>query len=159
MGQLNAELFKNTLDVKAVHVPYRGGGPLISGLLSNQVQFLLDNLAPFLPYAIRQLRALAIGRRSARPTCPTCRPSPNWPSTPNTTSWIGWRAPAGTPPDVIQTLQAVRAVAQEDELKLTLEKNGSLPPADQTPEQFTAMMSERLVMYKDLIERAGIRPE
>ena len=53
----------------------------------------------------------------------------------------------------------MRAVAQEDELKLTLEKNGSLPPADQTPEQFTAMMSERLVMYKDLIERAGIRPE
>ena len=62
MGQLNAELFKNTLDVKAVHVPYRGGGPLISGLLSNQVQFLLDNLAPFLPYVQSgKLRALAIG--------------------------------------------------------------------------------------------------
>ena len=79
MGQLNAELFKNTLDVKAVHVPYRGGGPLISGLLSNQVQFLLDNLAPFLPY----VQSGSCGRwpsrrRSARPTCPTCRPSPNW---------------------------------------------------------------------------------
>ena len=53
---------------------------------------------------------------------------------------------AGTPPDVIQTLLRRARVAQEDELKLTLEKNGSLPPADQTPEQFTAMMSERLVV-------------
>ena len=78
----------------------------------------------------------------------------------NTTSWIGLAAPAGTPADVLQTLlQAVRTVARQEELQQTLEKNGALPPDEQTPAQFTAMMSERLSLYKDLIERAGIRPE
>ena len=66
MGQLNAELFKSTLGVKAVHVPYRGGGPLISGLLSNQVQFMLDNLAPMLPYIQSgKLRAWRSPRRAS----------------------------------------------------------------------------------------------
>ena len=40
-----------------------------------------------------------------------------------------------------------------------LEKAGALPPENQTPQQFTTMMSERLALYKDLIDRAGIRPE
>ena len=161
MGQLNAELFKSTLGVKAVHVPYRGG-PLISGLLSNQVQFMLDNLAPMLPYIQSgKLRALAIAA-PARPAylldVPTFAELGH--PTLNTTSWIGLAAPAGTPADVLQTLlQAVRTVARQEELQQTLEKNGALPPDEQTPAQFTAMMSERLSLYKDLIERAGIRPE
>ena len=162
MGQLNAELFKSTLGVKAVHVPYRGGGPLISGLLSNQVQFMLDNLAPMLPYIQSgKLRALAVAapaRPAYLPDVPTFAELGH--PTLNTTSWIGLAAPAGTPADVLQTLlQAVRTVARQEELQQTLEKNGALPPDEQTPAQFTAMMSERLSLYKDLIERAGIRPE
>ena len=161
MGQLNAELFKSTLGVKAVHVPYRGGGPPISGLLSNQVQFMLDNLAPMLPY-IQSGKLRAWRSPPARPAylldVPTFAELGH--PTLNTTSWIGLAAPAGTPADVLQTLlQAVRTVARQEELQQTLEKNGALPPDEQTPAQFTAMMSERLSLYKDLIERAGIRPE
>ncbi|WP_338878320.1 hypothetical protein WHX56_15770 [Achromobacter veterisilvae] len=41
----------------------------------------------------------------------------------------------------------------------SLETAGVPPLEAQTPQQFTAMMSERLALYKDLIDRAGIRPE
>ena len=133
MGQLNAELFKSTLGVKAVHVPYRGGGPLISGLLSNQVQFMLDNLAPMLPYIQSgKLRALAIAA-PARPAylldVPTFAELGH--PTLNTTSWIGLAAPAGTPADVLQTLlQAVRTVARQEELQQTLEKTAPCRPTN-----------------------------
>lgn len=75
MGQLNAELFKNTLQVQAVHVPYRGGAPLINALLSDQAQFALDNLAPFLPHIqVGKMRALAVAapkRLDSLPDVPT----------------------------------------------------------------------------------------
>ncbi|MDT4834253.1 Tripartite tricarboxylate transporter family receptor [compost metagenome] len=78
----------------------------------------------------------------------------------NSMSWIGLAAPAGTPPAIIETLlAAVRTAATQDGMSQSLEKAGALPPEDQTPQQFTAMMSERLALYKDLINRAGIRPE
>ncbi|CAB5516852.1 Bug family tripartite tricarboxylate transporter substrate binding protein [Achromobacter anxifer] len=162
MGQLNAELFKNTLQLQAVHVPYRGGAPLINALLSNQAQFSLDNLAPFLPHIqVGKMRALAVAapkRLDSLPDVPTFEEL-GYPVL-NSMSWIGLAAPAGTPPDIVQKLlAAVRAAAKDDGMPQSLEKAGALPPEEQTPQQFTAMMSERLALYKDLIDRAGIRPE
>jgi tripartite-type tricarboxylate transporter receptor subunit TctC len=162
MGQLNAELFKNTLQLQAVHVPYRGGAPLINALLSDQAQFSLDNLAPFLPHIqVGKMRALAVAapkRLDYLPDVPTFEEL-GYPVL-NSMSWIGLAAPAGTPPDIVQKLlAAVRAAAKDDGMPQSLEKAGALPPEEQTPQQFTAMMSERLALYKDLIDRAGIRPE
>lgn len=162
MGQLNAELFKNTLQLQAVHVPYRGGAPLINALLSDQAQFSLDNLAPFLPHIqVGKMRALAVAapkRLDSLPDVPTFEEL-GYPVL-NSMSWIGLAAPAGTPPDIVQKLlAAVRTAAKDDGMPQSLEKAGALPPEEQTPQQFTAMMSERLALYKDLIDRAGIRPE
>ncbi|RSF02477.1 Bug family tripartite tricarboxylate transporter substrate binding protein [Achromobacter aegrifaciens] len=162
MGQLNAELLKNTLQLQAVHVPYRGGAPLINALLSDQAQFALDNLAPFLPHIqVGKMRALAVAapkRLDSLPDVPTFEEL-GYPVL-NSMSWIGLAAPAGTPPDIVQKLlAAVRTAATEDGMPQSLEKAGALPPENQTPQQFTAMMSERLALYKDLIDRAGIRPE
>ncbi|MEN5066793.1 Bug family tripartite tricarboxylate transporter substrate binding protein [Achromobacter aegrifaciens] len=162
MGQLNAELLKNTLQLQAVHVPYRGGAPLINALLSDQAQFALDNLAPFLPHIqVGKMRALAVAapkRLASLPDVPTFEEL-GYPVL-NSMSWIGLAAPAGTPPDIVQKLlAAVRTAATEDGMPQSLEKAGALPPENQTPQQFTAMMSERLALYKDLIDRAGIRPE
>ncbi|AUL48208.1 ABC transporter substrate-binding protein [Bordetella trematum] len=162
MGQLNVELLKHTLGVQAVHVPYRGGGQLLNGLLSNQAQFSLDNLAPFLPHIqTGKLRALAVAapeRLPYLPDVPTFEEL-GYPVL-NATSWVGLAAPAGTPPAVVQTLmQAVQTAAADEELRTTLEQSGSLPPEPMTPAQFTDMMAERLVLYKNLIDSAGIRPE
>lgn len=162
MGQLNAELLKNTLQLQAVHVPYRGGAPLINALLSDQAQFALDNLAPFLPHIqVGKMRALAVAapkRLDSLPDVPTFEEL-GYPVL-NSMSWIGLAAPAGTPPDIVQKLlAAVCTAATEDGMPQSLEKAGALPPENQTPQQFTAMMSERLALYKDLIDRAGIRPE
>ena len=56
-------------------------------------------------------------------------------------------------------LTAVQTAAREPATVQSLEKSGALPPELQTPEAFTTMMSQRLALYKDLVDRAGIRPE
>lgn len=162
MGQLNVELMKSQLQLNATHVPYRGGGPLVTALISNEVQFGLDNLAPFLPLIQSgKLRALAVAaptRVAALPDIPTFAEL-GYPVL-NTTSWIGLAAPAKTPPEIVEALhKAVRSVADQPSMVEALQSRGSLPPEAQSPAQFTAMMSERLVVYGDLVKRAGIRGE
>ncbi len=162
MGQLNAELLKHTLQVSAVHVPYRGGAPLLNALLSNEAQFALDNLAPFLPHIqVGKMRALAVAAPKRLPSLPDVPTFAElgYPVL-NSMSWIGLAAPAGTPPAIQQKLlDAVQTAARQDTTRQSLEKSGALPPELQTPQQFTDMMSQRLALYKDLIDRAGIRPE
>lgn len=162
MGQLNVELLKSLLQLQATHVPYRGGGPLVTALLANEVQFGLDNLAPFQPHIQSgKLRALAVAsptRVAALPGVPTFAEL-GYPAL-NTTSWIGLAAPAKTPPEVIAALhKAVRTVAAQPAMMAALESRGSLVPEAQTPAQFTAMMSQRLEAYGDMVKRAGIRGE
>jgi len=162
MGQLNVELMKSQLQLNATHVPYRGGGPLVTALISNEVQFGLDNLAPFLPLIQSgKLRALAVAaptRVAALPDIPTFAEL-GYPVL-NTTSWIGLAAPAKTPPEIVEALhKAVRSVADQPSMVEALQSRGSLPPEAQSPAQFTAMMSERLAVYGDLVKRAGIRGE
>ncbi|CUJ97258.1 Bug family tripartite tricarboxylate transporter substrate binding protein [Achromobacter xylosoxidans] len=162
MGQLNAELLKHTLQVGAVHVPYRGGAPLLNALLSNEAQFALDNLAPFLPHIqAGKMRALAVAAPNRLPSLPDVPTFAElgYPVL-NSMSWIGLAAPAGTPPVVLQKLlEAVQTAARQEATVQSLEKSGALPPELQSPQQFTDMMSQRLALYKDLIDRAGIRPE
>lgn len=162
MGQLNVELLKDAAHVNAVHVPYRGGGPLVTALMANEVQFGLDNLAPFLPQIqAGKLRALAVAaptRLSVLPDVPTFD-EVGYPVV-NATSWIGLATPAKTPPDVLAALyNAVRSVAEQPAMVEALQSRGALMPEALSSAQFTAMMSERLVVYGELVKRAGIRGE
>jgi tripartite-type tricarboxylate transporter receptor subunit TctC len=135
---------------------------LVTALISNEVQFGLDNLAPFLPLIQSgKLRALAVAaptRVAALPDIPTFAEL-GYPVL-NATSWIGLAAPAKTPPEIVAALhKAVRTVADQPSMVEALLSRGALPPEAQSPAQFTAMMSERLAVYGDLVKRAGIRGE
>ena len=46
MGQLNVEMLKASTGAYTTHIPYRGGTPLITAVLGNEVQFILDNPGP-----------------------------------------------------------------------------------------------------------------
>jgi len=162
MGQLNVELLRNAAQFDAVHVPYRGGGPLVAALMANEVQFGLDNLAPFLPQIqAGKLRALAVAapmRLSVLPEVPTFEEL-GYPVV-NATSWIGLAAPARTPPEVLASLyKAVRTVAEQPSMLDALQSRGALAPEALSSAQFTAMMSERLAVYGELVKRAGIKGE
>jgi tripartite-type tricarboxylate transporter receptor subunit TctC len=105
---LAGELFKVMTGVQMTHVPYKGSAPAVSDLLGGQVQLMFDNLPSALPHIkAGKLKALAVTsatRAAALPDVPTIHESgvPGF----EAASWFGLLAPAGTPPDVVNKINA-----------------------------------------------------
>ena len=162
MGQLNVEMLKASTGAFTTHIPYRGGTPLITAVLGNEVQFILDNLVIMLPHIqAGKVRALAVAndqRLPQLPDVPTLA-EVGYPQL-NLTSWIGIAAPAGTPDAVVQTLhKAVRQVATSPAMIANLKDRGVIPPEEMTPAAFEKMMAERMVKFGEVVKRAGIKAE
>ena len=162
MGQLNVEMLKAATGAFTTHIPYRGGTPLITAVLGNEVQFILDNLVIMLPHIqAGKVRALAVAndqRLPQLPDVPTLA-EVGYPQL-NLTSWIGIAAPAGTPDAAVQTLhKAVRQVAASPAMIANLKDRGVIPPEEMTPAAFEKMMAERMVKFGDVVKRAGIKAE
>lgn len=162
MGQLNVEMLKASTGAFTTHIPYRGGTPLITAVLGNEVQFILDNLVIMLPHIqAGKVRALAVAndqRLPQLPDVPTLA-EVGYPQL-NLTSWIGIAAPAGTPDAAVQTLhKAVRQVATSPAMIANLKDRGVIPPEEMTPAAFEKMMAERMVKFGDVVKRAGIKAE
>lgn len=162
MGQLNVEMIQLALGTQAVHVPYRGGSPLITAVLGNEVQFALDNLVIFLPHIqAGKLRALAVAsptRIAQLPDVPTFAELGH--PTLNQTSWTGIAAPAHTPQAVVQAIhKAIRSAATQPAMIDALKSRGVIPPEAMTPQALEQMMSDRLVAYGEVVRRANVRPE
>lgn len=162
MGQLNVEMLKHVAGIYTTHIPYRGGTPLITAVLGNEVQFILDNLVIMLPHIqAGKVRALAVAadqRLPQLPDVPTLA-EVGYPQL-NLTSWIGLAAPAGTPEPVVQALhKAIRQVAVTPAMQASLKERGVIPPEEMSPAAFETMMSERLARFGDMVRKAGITAE
>lgn len=162
MGQLNAEAFQMEYGTQAVHIPYKGGSPLITAVLANEVQFALDNLVIFLEHIkAGKLRALAVAapaRLEQLPNVPTFGELGS--NMLNQTSWTGIAGPAGLPPAVHDTLfKAIRKAATEPAMLAQLKDRAVIAPEDMSPAGFEKMMSDRLVSYGEVVRKAKVRPE
>jgi tripartite-type tricarboxylate transporter receptor subunit TctC len=73
-------------------------------------------------------------------------------------SWVGFVSPAGTPKDIVATLnrEIVRILAQPD-MKERLAALG-FDPIGSTPDQFAARIKSELAMWTKVIRAAGIKP-
>jgi tripartite-type tricarboxylate transporter receptor subunit TctC len=157
-GHLIGELFKMTAGIDMTHVPYKGGGPSLAGLMGNEIQVLFDTLSGARALAEDgRLRALAV-------TSP--QRSPAMPNTPTTsesglkdfsaTYWLGIFAPAKTPQPVIDKLYAALKGALDDPaVKAKLLELGviaqGLPPAE-----FAKVFESDIARYKKVVETAKI---
>ena len=104
-----AELFKLVAQVELQHVPYRGSAPALNDTVAGNVQVMLDQVASALPQIqAGRVRALAVTgarRHPALPNVPTVGEIGL--AAAEATSWGAVMAPAGTPPGVLERLNAV----------------------------------------------------
>jgi len=162
MGQLNVEMLKAATGIYTNHIPYRGGTQLITAVLSNEVQFNLDNLVVMLPHIESgKVRALAVASEQRMPQMPNVPTFTElgYPQL-NLSSWTGIAAPAGTPEPVVQKLhKAIRQAAGDPAMQVALRARGVIPPEEMTPAAFERMMGERLQRYGAVVRSAKIAAE
>jgi tripartite-type tricarboxylate transporter receptor subunit TctC len=118
------EMFANAAGIKLFHVPYGGGGPAVTALLSGQVQASAQGPAAAIGQIkggkMRALAGWGTERLKLLPELPTFK---ELGYDVEFYIWSGVFAPAGTPGPVVNRLrEAVRAAASSDEFKNAMEK-------------------------------------
>ena len=158
---LAPELFMSMTKTKMVHVPFKGSGLALIGLISGQV----DVLVMAVPAAEAQVkagkaRALAIvseKRATPLPDVPTAKEAgfENF----VVDIWYGVLAPAATPPAVVQRLNSEinKALAASDMKERLL--GAGIQPVGTSPEQFAAFIRSETGRFAKVIKDAGIKPE
>jgi tripartite-type tricarboxylate transporter receptor subunit TctC len=154
-------MFANATGVRYQHVPYRGGGPAKIDLMSGQVQMMIEIMPSVLPLAREgKLRALAVTTAKRWPLAPDI-PTLAEDALPGfeVTAWDGWWAPAGTPQDIIATLNAAARKALTDpQLRDALLKSGAEPAAT-SPEELGAFVRSELPRWGKAVEQSGAKVE
>jgi tripartite-type tricarboxylate transporter receptor subunit TctC len=157
-GHLAGEMLKNRAGIFAVHIPYSGGAPAQLALLSGQVDFNIDNLATAAPN-IRsgKLKALAVTtaqRAAVMPDVPTVAETlPGF----EIDTWWGLVAPAGTPREKVQQLNAAFVAALNSAEVRTRFAALMAEPAPTTPEQFAAFMERERAKYERVVKLSGAK--
>jgi len=158
LPHLEGELLKARAHIDMVHVPYRGGGQALVGLLGNEVQVFFSALTQMLPYIQDgRLRGLAVtsGTRDAlAPEIPTMVESGFDQFVTASINFIV--APPGTPISVRQQLSdAVASTLASDEVKQTFAKIGAkAEPA--SPEQLASYLAQQQLRWAEIVKATGI---
>jgi tripartite-type tricarboxylate transporter receptor subunit TctC len=159
LPHLIGEWFKSRAGIDIVHVPYRGGGPSINDLVGGQVQMTFEGTSVLLPLIeTGKLRALAVTsakRLPQLPDVPTMTESgfPGFVST----SWTGLLAPAHTPREVIDRLNAqVNEGLKGAELKAALAKVSN-EPVGGTPQDFASFIASESKKWSEIIRLSGVK--
>jgi len=158
-SHLAGEALNEQAKVNLMHVPYKGGAPALTDLMSGQVSAYFGNVASTLSYVKSgKLRALAVSstrRVPALPDTPTLGESglPGY----NVVEWNGVFLPKGTPPDIVQKLgKAVQAAVNDPTVRQKLLQLG-LEPAGTTPEAFARFVQDETGRVSALVRARNIR--
>jgi tripartite-type tricarboxylate transporter receptor subunit TctC len=160
-GHLIGELFKMSAGIDMVHVPYKGGGPSITGLMGNEVQVLFDTISGSRALAESgRLRALAVTspqRSPAMPDVPTVSESGLRDF--SVVYWLGIFAPAKTRPEVVDKLYSTFKVSLDSPLvRAKLIEQGQSVQA-LSPVEFAKVLDSDIQRWKTVIESARITVE
>jgi tripartite-type tricarboxylate transporter receptor subunit TctC len=159
--QLVGELFKLSLKLDLVHVPFGGGGPAVGSTVAGHTQISFGAMAPAVPLIKDgQLRALAVTskkRSQALPDVPTMAEA-GYPEVEGTT-WTALYAPAGTPDDVVKQINSLaKEVLASPDVKERLAALG-IEPVGSTPEECEAFLQSEMAKWSKIIRAAGIKPQ
>uniref|UniRef100_UPI003F49866D Bug family tripartite tricarboxylate transporter substrate binding protein n=1 Tax=Cupriavidus yeoncheonensis TaxID=1462994 RepID=UPI003F49866D len=155
---LSGELFRSMTGTDIVHVPYKGGAPMMTDLIAGQIQMAVETSPSAAPHVRSgKLRALAVT---------TVKRSPAYPGVPTldesgikgyeVTTWYALMAPRGTPEAVTRRLgtELTKALQQQDVLK-RFEEQG-VTAGDMTPAKLAEFIRQETERWSRVSKTAGV---
>jgi tripartite-type tricarboxylate transporter receptor subunit TctC len=159
-SHLAGELFKMMAGINMVHVPYRGGAPMVTDLIAGQVQVAFDVMVTSLPHVrTGGLRALGVAGKSRfdmLPDVPTVAETiPGY----EARTWAGVGVPKGTPTEIIARLNhEINTGLANPSIKSRLAEGGTIPMIF-TATEFGAYVAAESEKWTEVIKFAGIKAE
>ena len=148
---VSGELFKMMTGVNMVHVPYRGGAPALTDMISGQVQVMFDNV----PTSIEFIRAGKL-RSEVLPDLPTVADFvPGY----EASAWYGVGVPKGTPDDIIDKLnKEINAILAEPKAKARLADLGASLLAGSSAD-FGKLVADETEKWGKVVKFSGAKPD
>jgi len=162
MTHLTGELFKSLAGLPdIVHIPYRGGGPLISDLISGHIPIIAQSVTANMMELhetgkVRMLCVTSPKRLAAFPSLPTAVEA----GLPNMVAqnFIGLFAPAKTPKEIIDQLaQVTRSAMADPQFRQAFVSAGFDPYPDSTPEATQQFVEAEIARWTPIIKSIGLK--
>jgi tripartite-type tricarboxylate transporter receptor subunit TctC len=161
-GHMSAELFKSLAGIDIVHVPYKGPGPALQDLVAGQVNMLFDTVASSMPQVRGgKLKGLAVTTRersAIAPDVPTMAESgvAGYEIAP----WFAAYAPAGTPPAVVNKLQAEMArILGLPEVRTAFVDQQGMTLIASSPAELGAHTQREIAKWAQVVKATGAKAE
>ena len=160
-AHLAGELFKSQAHIDIVHVPYKGSAPALEDVIAGDDQIMFATASGVMGFlANGQVRALAVTtlkRTAILPDVPTMDEAglPGF----EATTWHGLVAPAGTPKDIVGTLQRAIVEALKDPGVAQKLAALGIDSVGDTPDEFAAYISSEIPKWAAIIKASGAKLE
>jgi tripartite-type tricarboxylate transporter receptor subunit TctC len=161
VGHIGAEILNLAGGLKAVHVPFKGLGPIASAMTQGEVHYFVPATTTAVGLIrgsggrLRAIAATSTKRSLAFPDVPTVAEA----GVPSAAfdSWYGIVGPAGMPPEVVNKLNTdIRSVLQQADTKEKFKNQDALLADDPSPEAFTRLLKSEHTRFQNLVKDAGI---
>ncbi|MFM2120451.1 MAG: hypothetical protein RL722_1919, partial [Pseudomonadota bacterium] len=161
---LQGEKLAQAAGLKMTHIPYKGGGPLITDLGGGQVDLAFFPLAGPVPGMIKEGKVKVLGITQANP-------HPLFPDVPpmsrhkllgdfNFDLWIGLEVPKATPDAVVARLnQAMNEVIKHPDVKKGMEGTGSVMAKAMTPAELDKFYASEIARYRAVAKSVKLEPQ
>ena len=160
-SHIGGELLAAATGLALLHVPYKGTGPALAGVVAGEIDMMIADLGPVISMAkdgrLRMLAGFGAKRVAAVPDVPTVIES-GFKITP-LEGRFGLMGPANLPKEIVTRLHtAVINTLKTPEIRARFDSLGYETIGD-TPEQYAATIRNELLEFGKLIRKAGIKPE
>jgi tripartite-type tricarboxylate transporter receptor subunit TctC len=159
-SHVSGELFKMLTAVDMVHVPYRGAGPALTGLLGGQVQVYFSPMTAAIEYVRSgKLRALAVTTTARSPVLPDVPALREYVPDYEASQWYGIGAPRSTPAEIVGKLNAEANNALVDPKMLARLADLGQTPLGGSSAEFGKLIAEQTEKWGRVVKFSGARAD
>jgi tripartite-type tricarboxylate transporter receptor subunit TctC len=158
VSHLAHELFRLLARVDIVHVPFKGGGPALQGVIGNEVQIGAVSIVPTIPHVrAGRLRAIGVTTPKRTPLLPEVGSIGEAVPGFEVTHWYGMWAPKGTPKPVISRWNQIVAQLLATEAMKKMAQSEGLDTAGGPPEEFHGRVRTDVEKWRKVVAQANIK--